>query len=185
MGTLCVVGTLDTSFLPPDEFGNPVLRIVDNLNGMHCQCPMGLTGAVCDIPYESCIETDDVCYYGGTCVGGNDQGLVCDCSTAMSEDGTPRIGKYCEAPPTFSCGDDNVEFCVNGGVCNGYVPYTNKETIRRSTLSHMAFSSRWMDISHSRFHVKETTVSVPLTLRAAVANSEWGLLLPRQVTNVH
>jgi len=95
-------------------------------NNMHCACPPGWTGILCDRRFESC-SNDHTCYHGGKCISGlldeygNDQ-LFCDCSGAIY-DGVRHVGKYCETPSQKYC--QNVEgshgeqlFCVNGGDCN-------------------------------------------------------------------
>jgi hypothetical protein len=101
---------------------------------MHCACPFGWTGLLCDHKYESCTETDDhACYHGGSCIPGlsdrygNDQ-LFCDCTDAVASDGTHYVGKYCETPFDQICDhshDDDGLFCVNGGECNPNYEYVS------------------------------------------------------------
>jgi hypothetical protein len=100
-----------------------------HMNNMHCACPPGWTGIMCDHKYESCSDNHE-CYHGGECLAGgltdtfgNEQ-LFCDCNNAISSDGTKYVGKYCETPFDKLCDidDDNAStgelFCVNGGDCN-------------------------------------------------------------------
>jgi hypothetical protein len=95
-----------------------------HLNNMHCACPPGWTGVVCDHKFEACSDNHE-CYHGGECLAGltdkfgNEQ-LFCDCTHAVSSDGTKYVGKYCETPFDTLCDHDDSGdlFCVNGGDCN-------------------------------------------------------------------
>eukprot|EP00526_Cylindrotheca_closterium_P003340 CAMPEP_0113661244 /NCGR_PEP_ID=MMETSP0017_2-20120614/33324_1 /TAXON_ID=2856 /ORGANISM="Cylindrotheca closterium" /LENGTH=1467 /DNA_ID=CAMNT_0000575921 /DNA_START=83 /DNA_END=4486 /DNA_ORIENTATION=- /assembly_acc=CAM_ASM_000147 len=97
-------------------------------NGMHCACPYGWTGILCDHKYESCDNSSGhKCYHGGECVPGmkdkfgNEQ-LFCDCINAVGSDGTRYVGKYCETPSEKLCDAEGKNFCVNGGDCNPDFP---------------------------------------------------------------
>lgn len=103
------------------------LKTETDRNGMHCDCPIGWTGILCDKKYESCTnQNGHECYNGGECIlglqdkYGNEQ-LFCDCSNA---DG--YVGKYCETPLEQKCwtnhNEDGYSFCVNGGECNPSFP---------------------------------------------------------------
>jgi hypothetical protein len=113
----CIIGQAD--------FSGHAIEL-DNGNGMHCACPPGWTGVMCDHKYESCTETHQ-CYHGGECVSGlldlygNDQ-LFCDCTKAVANDDTKFVGKYCETPFDKVCDDSGDIFCVNGGDCNPKYP---------------------------------------------------------------
>ena len=99
--------------------------------GMHCSCPAGWTGLLCDHKYESCdSEGNHACYHGGECIAGlhdkygNDQ-LFCDCTKAIDGvTGQKYVGKYCETPFDKVCSSSEGEdiFCVNGGDCNPDYP---------------------------------------------------------------
>jgi len=91
-------------------------------DGMHCDCPIGWTGILCDQKYETCtFQEGHECYNGGECIlgledkYGNEQ-LFCDCSKAHG-----YVGKYCETPFAKTCGDYD-GFCANGGACNPDFP---------------------------------------------------------------
>jgi len=91
---------------------------LEDLNYMHCICPHGFTGVVCDVEYEKC--GDDVCYFGSTCTDDNN----CDCTTAYTDD-TSYAGLQCEYPSTSKCPTGDGEhpgdaFCVNNGICHDY-----------------------------------------------------------------
>jgi hypothetical protein len=114
----CVLGQAD--------FSGHLIEIDHGLSNMHCDCPPGWTGLLCDRKYETCTDNNSQsCYHGGECIPGladqygNDQ-LFCDCSDAIATDGTMYVGKYCETPFDQICdgGADADAFCVNGGDCN-------------------------------------------------------------------
>jgi hypothetical protein len=108
-------------------------------NTMHCDCPIGWTGVLCDKRFESCDnQAGHECFHGGSCLPGledkygNEQ-LFCDCTSAVSPiDGTQYVGKYCETPfeqvcSTGNSGSNNQQqddeaFCVNGSQCNPDYP---------------------------------------------------------------
>jgi len=97
-----------------------------NENGMHCACPYGWTGILCDHKYESCDEGHK-CYHGGECVPGmkdkyGNAQLFCDCINAVESDETRYVGKYCETPFEKLCDANGENFCVNGGDCNPQFP---------------------------------------------------------------
>lgn len=100
------------------------IQLKTSVQNMHCACPPGWTGIMCDHKYESCTDSHD-CFHGGQCLNGSstdsfgNHQLFCDCSGAKSTDGIRYVGKYCETPFEKSCSADNEElFCVNGGDCN-------------------------------------------------------------------
>jgi hypothetical protein len=141
--------TLDCPVDAPCTFGdaifshsNTILDAVQlettSFDGMHCACPPGWTGILCDHKFETCSDSHD-CFHGGECAEneytdafGNPQ-LLCDCSNAQTStaaDGIRYVGKYCETPFEKSCAtissntnnnedaDHDTLFCVNGGDCN-------------------------------------------------------------------
>ena len=108
-------------------------------NGMHCLCPHGWTGVLCDIPYETC-DGNHPCLHGGSCVPGlvgpfgNDQ-LFCNCEHAgVVENNVRYVGKFCETAVGGNnqenaeagnyelCDEAGTFFCVNGGTCNPGFP---------------------------------------------------------------
>lgn len=117
----CTLG--DATF----SHSNDVVQLETNFQGMHCACPPGWTGILCDHKYESCSDSRD-CFHGGKCTEdagwtdafGNPQ-LLCDCTDAVTNTGIRYVGKYCETPFEKACrGHDNDDtlFCVNGADCN-------------------------------------------------------------------
>lgn len=109
----------------PDFSGHNIDFVGNAGNGaamMHCACPPGWTGILCDHRFETCTDNHQ-CYHGGKCIPGllDDFGngqLFCDCSDAVAADGTRYVGKYCETPYEKICDDSGELFCVNGGDCN-------------------------------------------------------------------
>jgi hypothetical protein len=94
------------------------------LDLLHCQCPEGYTGLLCEIKGTPCGNSH--CHNGGTCIQtSNPDGssnFFCDCTTAKSSDGVAKYaGQYCEVEATSFCSnatDENgSQFCVNGGTC--------------------------------------------------------------------
>lgn len=123
--------SLDCPVDAPCTFGEATfphhnaIELDTSVQDMHCACPLGWTGILCDIKYESCTDNHD-CFHGGKCLNdslatdsfGNAQ-LLCDCTRAKSTDGIRYVGKYCETPLETLCSADNEDlFCVNGGTCN-------------------------------------------------------------------
>jgi hypothetical protein len=117
-------------------------------SGVHCDCPDGLTGLLCEVAYESCNNGEHICYNDGKCISGqidyfgNEQ-MFCDCSGAVDVvQGLMYIGKYCEHAVVVSnsngmdekghlsgndivgslCPNNADHFCVNGGKCNANYP---------------------------------------------------------------
>ena len=114
---------------------NDVVQLATSVQGMHCACPPGWTGVLCDHRYESCNAGSHDCFHGGRCVSGDasmvdafgNPQLLCDCSNAQTTDttnngggsGIQYVGKYCETPFEKACSaSDNSLFCVNGADCN-------------------------------------------------------------------
>ena len=76
-------------------------------DGEHCNCPAGLTGLLCEVPYETCADGQHSCYNNGTCIPGqtdyfgNEQ-MFCDCTNAIDQQqGIRYVGKYCEHAVTI------------------------------------------------------------------------------------
>ena len=147
-------------------------------HGMHCACPYGWTGILCDHRYETC-DNSHRCYHGGECISGstdnfgNDQ-LFCDCTKAVAADGTQYVGKYCETPFEKICDHTGEHFCVNSGDCNPNYPYVSTRKKRlsiviKSLQKYLTFSfvicallEPWMP----------TLVSVLMVLKAFIVNSK-------------
>ena len=99
---------------------------IKSVNGMHCECPHGLTGVRCEVPFDTC-DGNHPCYHGGACVPGllgpfgNDQ-LFCNCENAFDMQGYRYVGKYCETREENYCDDSLQLFCLNAGTCNPDFP---------------------------------------------------------------
>jgi hypothetical protein len=123
----CVVGsaTFTDHFQHPDgsDFDFLADKDVDN---MHCDCPHGWTGVMCDAIFETC-SGNHKCYYGGECIDGlidsfGNKQLFCDCGNAVDDEGFQREGKYCEHKATDFCTDARDHFCLHEGECNPDYP---------------------------------------------------------------
>jgi len=142
--TPCVPGAANFDDHPTNVDGTEFDFLRDKeIGNMHCSCPHGLTGVLCDVPYEGCDgSVDHACYNGGRCIPGledeygNEQ-LFCDCSTAFDDGGNQYVGKFCEIRQDAAydgngdasdgvggeyCDEELTQFCVNGGRCNSQYP---------------------------------------------------------------
>lgn len=120
--TPCVEGPADFSDHPTLTNGDTFsFHQETERDGMHCSCPHGWTGLLCDRKYESCDGTH-TCYHGGRCIPGlqdvfgNEQ-LFCDCSSTEDDMGNSYVGKFCEHQSVTTCPNSD-NFCVNEGTCN-------------------------------------------------------------------
>jgi len=104
--------------------GNP--NFAKHEGGMHCVCPDGYTGLICQIPAEKC-GNELYCYNGAECNRAvNSDGTsrsFCNCATAASNNNDKSFagmgcqhqsGVFCD--PNASMRKDQA-FCVNGGTC--------------------------------------------------------------------
>eukprot|EP00977_Amphora_coffeiformis_P006394 scaffold1361_cov165-Amphora_coffeaeformis.AAC.16 len=89
----------------------------------HCVCDHGFVGLQCEHEVQICGDNDEepehFCLHGGSCIRIEEEGFVCDCSTASGDLGEIFFGGHCQHPAT-SCvepADPNGSFCANGGVC--------------------------------------------------------------------
>ena len=116
--------------MPDDQLKHSVLRYNasnahNNLDHMHCSCPTGYDGELCEYQREPCGE-DSYCFHGGKCVERQvDGGMLvhhCDCSAASTDtEADAYAGRFCQFKATSYC-TRNVDlnehlFCVNGGTC--------------------------------------------------------------------
>jgi hypothetical protein len=117
-----------------------------SVDGMHCTCPSGFTGVLCDVEFESCNQDTHPCYNNGKCVPGlvtnnattgstgssgsgssssssssEPQLYSCNCADAIVN-GIPHVGKYCEHAANEFCDDAKTIFCIHG-TCNRDYPY--------------------------------------------------------------
>jgi len=109
----CVEGS--ANFDDHDEHTNGTafeMHSILDINGYHCECPLGWTGVLCDEMYVACDGFK--CYNGGVCMADK---LDCDCSDTKDANGIPYVGKFCEEQQgVVQCGPDGM-FCTNGGEC--------------------------------------------------------------------
>jgi hypothetical protein len=91
----------------------------------HCICPKGWFGVLCDKKVELCNDGQHVCLNGAKCVfDDDDERWGCNCDPAQTAD-SRYAGAYCQHKASEYCtlddmpglGDDNMAFCVNGGMC--------------------------------------------------------------------
>jgi hypothetical protein len=95
-----------------------------NLTLMHCLCPDGYFGSLCEIASTKCNNM--ICFNGGACskTANEDGDIVqqCNCSTAGGGNRT-FSGKYCQYEATTFCANEkktdsgHATFCLNGGTC--------------------------------------------------------------------
>ena len=93
---------------------------------MHCKCPPGVTGFLCEIKVEVCGAYEHHCENNGVCVK-EDQDWVCDCDKAITD--TSYAGAKCENPATSFClgpGAKPNYFCTNEGKCKGLISKENE-----------------------------------------------------------
>lgn len=100
-----------------------------------CQCRDGYTGSDCSVPYEAChdVENDSnrglhsrakpfiaACFNGGRCSSdGGRSSAACNCSSAVSSNGTRFVGRNCEVPMPreYNNCSEGHQPCLNGGKC--------------------------------------------------------------------
>lgn len=132
-GGTCTVGEADysSSMHPIDALNGTTTDFANqtSVNGMHCTCPSGYTGVMCDVEYESCNQDTHPCYNNGKCVAGlvtnstdgtEQQLYSCNCADAIVN-GIPHVGKYCENAASEFCDDAKTIFCIHG-TCNRDYP---------------------------------------------------------------
>ena len=118
--------------------------------GIHCACPHGWTGQLCNIPFETCSGSHK-CYHGGQCVPdaydvyGNEQ-LRCDCYNVMDPaTGDPCVGDFSEHRVPNFChynaqgvadGSDKENFCTFGESLRSQVPLRKQHALSVSTRPH-------------------------------------------------
>lgn len=112
-GSVCVVGVSNsssTSSTPQKGW-----------KGMHCACPPGKTGLLCESEWESCMNNPDKnCLNNGTCeldmvdFLGNKQ-FSCNCGSAIdSNKGIAYVGDFCEHEYTLNISTQCSLPCLNG-----------------------------------------------------------------------
>lgn len=122
----CVVGASDSN--QASRRAADLLHIDTDLDGMHCQCPDGYAGALCQYQIQHCGDDNDhVCLHGSRCVesptkgagGASTTKFRCECEdpddpvcNKKVEYCTPEAGhvEYFESMAVPA-------FCVNGGKC--------------------------------------------------------------------
>ena len=97
---------------------------IKDIDGQSCECDEGWTDVFCATQVNKCENSTHVCYFGGVCVDGIEEGTdeeihVCDCRNAVDNDGINYLGAYCQKPSPDSvvCDEVTMRFCINGGSC--------------------------------------------------------------------
>lgn len=95
----------------------------------HCLCPVGYTGTLCEIVYQTCDSSSDVCASGATCQRAVDNFGIeffhCGCDLAKSDLSLPKSLEFCQRVSTVFCNTVNDDpkqsrgssYCTNGGRC--------------------------------------------------------------------
>lgn len=121
-GGICELGPTNYGIFQPEL---PESLSLPSMNGMHCKCPSGYTGALCEIEVELCGETNDyACFHGSVCTPfdpSDPNGYECICQGFHMQFQTPAAGKACQYLLTESCELDNPlsdrAYCTNNGEC--------------------------------------------------------------------
>lgn len=128
-GGTCLEGDAATSFQEDHRHPQPngaelPLFHTKSVNGFYCKCRRGYTGVDCSIPYETCPNSESgqitQCFNGGVCLDSTMPTTSCDCSKALSTDGTIWAGQFCELKVRKEqfCGSvQDGRYCLNGGSC--------------------------------------------------------------------
>lgn len=117
-GGKCVLGEKPTDQV---GYGDFVTYRPSDIDHMHCECPDGFDGEVCELHRTPC--GDNFCFHGGTCLERVVNGEVvhhCDCRSASTAD-ADYAGRFCQFRAVNYCtktdGPNGKLFCTNGGQC--------------------------------------------------------------------
>jgi len=118
-GSTCKMGT--AAFGYHGTLNLPFLNKTAN-EFMHCVCPYGFTGVLCEHHVQTCGGNEHACFNGATCVKKGGQ-YSCDCATSHSSNA--YAGHMCEHAATSFCEHgvavSKHSFCVNKGTCIKYI----------------------------------------------------------------
>jgi Notch-like protein len=128
-GGTCQVGVKDNGVLEDiAQKSVPSLNVSDDSESsfMHCVCPDGYYGNLCESLVEICGDNEHMCLHGGKCIRNDQDEHACDCSTEETEK-VPSViyaGEACEhaVPRSNVCSDEGyssmetspVSFCIHG-----------------------------------------------------------------------
>jgi hypothetical protein len=123
---VCRNGIKDLDYLGTIIDNAPLLNDTGTDCFMHCVCPEGWTGLMCEEQLEVCGDDGHLCFHGSKCTnnGGNSS---CDCSSTTSDIADAFAGDHCEHPVNDICTTTTpglgqpLLYCVNNGLCNDYV----------------------------------------------------------------
>lgn len=125
-GGACLIGSGDSIAGHFAEFTNlPFSMVKDPFHeDMHCSCPRGFAGLLCEHEVSFCGNDEDVCFHGGVCLR-TSSGYSCECEAHLNADEPAALGEKCEHVATTSCEAGNAfskeAFCTNDGICKGIV----------------------------------------------------------------
>jgi len=94
------------------------LTVPDVRLGMHCLCPTGYAGYLCENEINLCGDFEHHCQNKGQCAREGEE-YTCDCNTEDSSDAS-YAGVHCENRATTYCvgpGASKEFFCTNEGEC--------------------------------------------------------------------
>jgi hypothetical protein len=128
-GGVCKVGVKENGVLEGIAQNSvPSLNLTDDSGSsfMHCVCPDGYYGNLCESLVDVCGNNEHMCLHGGKCIRNDQDEHACDCTTEETEK-VPSViyaGKACEhtVPRNNVCSDEGyasmetspVSFCIHG-----------------------------------------------------------------------
>ena len=105
------------------------LHVTAYSTSMHCVCPTGWTGLLCEVKLRNCPSTTHGCNNGHKCILSEDDFgkpfRHCECDGVLSDFTLPYAAHYCGQTATVFCSEDRMisghSFCKNGGTCLGKI----------------------------------------------------------------
>jgi len=139
----------------PDITGNTDsvdLDISSKCDEMHCKCPEGFSGSLCNI--QICGDYEHFCMNTGSCVQSNDS-YTCDCAANATD--VVYAGVNCKFAATTFCEGHGVgshTFCTNEGTCK---PIVGEEGDHPGCECSDEFMGDFCEISASEQEIDKST----------------------------
>jgi len=105
------------------EFNDlPFIGKYPSRNDMHCWCPRGYIGNLCEVQLEICSSSEEKCIDGSNCKFGLDadgkEFYYCGCSPAGADGPDSTAARMCQHADIEFCKIGVAHsFCANGGKC--------------------------------------------------------------------